>query len=118
MKNKLFAPFLTLLVAAIVLFATLYWQYELIKIARILLIVIIATYIVGSVVQNKVNKFIEINEAEKKELEESEGAVIEKENPDAEDIASDEEEFSLPPLTGAMPGNDNEESFNEFRTRE
>lgn len=120
-KNKLFAPFLTLLISAIVLMAMLYWKYKLNKIAVVLLIVVLVSYIVGINVQNKVNKFIEANEEEaQKQLEESEGAVIEKDALKQGDDSSfdGEESGSLPPLTGAMPNNESEDEFGEFRTRE
>lgn len=122
-KDKLFAPFLTLLVAAITLGATLAWGYKLSRIVWILLVVIIVFYIVGLFIQTKVNKFIELNEEAAREEAEKEGAVIEKDAPDGDafdDNEDSEDGFALPPLTGAMPENMSEEldSYNEFRTRE
>ena len=121
-KRKLFAPFLTLLVAAITLGITLYWGYSLFKIVKILLFVIVVFYIIGCIVQNKVIKFIEENEEKEREEAEREGAVIEKENQDnIED--DDSEKFTLPPLTGQIPdtpgmaNNTEEDSFGDFRTR-
>lgn len=122
-KDKLFAPFLTLLVTAITLLLCLYWGYKLSKIVWILLIVVIVFYIIGSYIQTKVNKFIAANEEAEREREEQEGAVIEKEaNPDDPDAEAedDEESFTLPKLTGAIPDVPGEANAprEEFRTRE
>jgi|GEM_PF-850331 len=119
-KDKLFAPFLTLLVAAITLFLCLYWGYKLSQIAWILLLVIIFFYIVGSFVQSKVNAFVAANEEAERLKAEQEGAVIEKEAPENEGAEeTDEERFTLPTLTGAMPERPGEANSDSemFRTR-
>lgn len=102
-KGKLFAPFLTLLAAAVTLLVTLLSGYKLNRIAWILLIVIIVFYIIGSLIASRVTKFVVENEAKAQEEAEKEGAVIEKEAPSAEGDSPDGVRGSLPPLTGVMP---------------
>lgn len=102
-KGKLFAPFLTLLAAAVTLLVTLLSGYKLNRIAWILLIVIIVFYIIGSLIASRVTKFVVENEAKAQEEAEKEGAVIEKEAPSAEGDSLDGVRGSLPPLTGVMP---------------
>lgn len=106
-KNKLFAPFLTLVAVAISLFLMLKWGYKRIDMLWTLLVILIVFYVIGSLIQKRVNKFVEANEALLKEQEELEGAVIEKEATNEEDLdnseAGEEASGGLPPLTGAMP---------------
>lgn len=107
-KNKLFAPFLTLVAVAISFFLMLKWEYKRIDMLWTMLVILIVFYIIGSVIQKRINKFVEENEALLKEKEELEGAVIEKEanaENSEEEASSDEvnSEGGLPPLTGAMP---------------
>ena len=106
MKNKLFAPFLTLFAVALTLLVMLLvGEYKLKEILVTLLIVLIVFYIAGLAIQTRVNKFIEENEEKLREEAEEEGAVIEKDAAQADETeeAEEEEEYSLPPLTGAMP---------------
>lgn len=103
MKNKLFAPFLTLFAVALTLLVMLLvGEYKLKEILVTLLIVLIVFYIAGLAIQTRVNKFIEENEEKLREEAQEEGAVIEKDAAQA-DETEEEEEYSLPPLTGAMP---------------
>lgn len=104
MKNKLFAPFLTLFAVAVTLFVMLMGEYKLKDILLTLLIVLIIFYIAGISIQNRVNKFIEANEEKLREEAEEEGAVIEKESAATQESEEEpKEEYTLPPLTGAMP---------------
>lgn len=117
-KSKLIAPFVTLLSAFIALMFMIYWGYNLSNIARVLLVIIIIFYVLGAFIQKKIMKFIDDNEEKAKEEAEKEGAVIEKEIPDTEE-SEGEEEYKLPPLTGAMPNFEGETSpENMFRTPE
>lgn len=106
-KNKLFAPFLTLLAVAIAMGMMLYWGYKLIDMLWILLVVLVIFYTLGALIQKRVNKFCEANEELERQREELEGAVIEKEASGEEatgqESVNDEEEHSIPPLTGEMP---------------
>ncbi len=106
MKNKLFAPFLTLFAVALTLFVMLFGgEYKLKEILIVLLIVLIVFYIAGLAIQSRVNKFIEANEEQLRLEAEEEGAVIEKDAVASEESKEEDnvEEYSLPPLTGAMP---------------
>ena len=108
MKNKLFAPFITLFAVAITFFVMLMvGEYKLKEMLVVLLIVLVIFYIAGMAIQTRVNKFIEANEEKLREEAQEEGAVIEKDADKAdaaeqEEVAK-EEEYTLPPLTGAMP---------------
>lgn len=112
MKNKLFAPFLTLFAVALSLAVMLgSGEYKLKEILVVLLIVLIVFYIAGLAIQTRVNKFIEANEEQLRLEAEEEGAVIEKDSASTEQPQeeSEEESYSLPPLTGAMPTRPDEE---------
>lgn len=116
-KYKLFAPFLSLFSGAICLILMLVWGYSLSTIVWILLAVVLGFYIVGMLIQKRVHKFVEENEAKELEEAEKEGTVIEKEPGSQEES---EPESTLPPLTGAGAfgiENDNTTSGNEFRAR-
>lgn len=116
-KYKLFAPFLSLFAGAICLILMLVWGYKLSSIVWILLAVVLGFYIAGALIQKRVHKFVEANEAREREEAEKEGTVIEKESGNSEDS---ETEGSLPPLTGAGAfGIDNEQATegSNFRTR-
>lgn len=104
-KGKLFAPFITLLAAAITLGVMLYSEYELSRIAWALLIVIIIFYAVGSMIANRVTGFVEANEELLRENNEEEGEVIEKEAPALDDESDSDSEES------------DEEMDNMFRER-
>lgn len=111
-KGKLFAPFLTLLAAAITLGVMLVLKYRLKRIAITLLIVVIVFYIIGSLIQKRVLKFIEKNEELARELEaEAEGEVIEKESPDGSNSEGEEKEDVV------LNSEDDEEPAPGFRTR-
>lgn len=103
-KNKLFAPFLTLIALAIALFCLIRWHYSTFSTLCILLIVFIVFYTVGSMIQKRINKFVSDNEERAREEAEREGAVIEKETPDeSSDSEEKGDEHRLPPLTGETP---------------
>ena len=116
-KNKLFAPFLTLLAVAVTYFTMLIFEYRFKDTLVVMLIVLVVFYIAGSLVQNRVNTFVEENEEKIRKEEEENGAVIEKEaQEDGDEESSDEEEYTLPPLTGAMPqrpGENEDDGFAE-----
>lgn len=107
-KNKLLAPFITLLATAVSLGFMLWWGFSLSHIVKVLLVIVIVFYIIGAFVQGKINKFIAENEEKAREEAEKEGAVIEKELAENDDSENGEEEYKLPPLTGAMPERANE----------
>lgn len=111
-KGKLFAPFLTLLAAAITLAIMLVLNYKLKRIAITLLIVVIVFYIIGSLIQKRVLKFIEKNEELARELEaENEGEVIEKDSPEGGASEGDERE------NVTLNSENEEETSSGFRTR-
>jgi len=116
-KRKLLAPFITLLAAAVSLAFMLLWGYSISHIAKALLIIVILFYAIGAFVQARIIKFIEVNEEKAREEAEKEGAVIEKESNETEDNAESGEEYTLPPLTGAMPRQEEDSSADSlFRT--
>lgn len=112
-KHKLFAPFLMLFVGAITYFCLLGFKYEFRTSMIILLVVMVVFYIIGLIIQNKVNKFVEENEKKAQEEAEKEGAVIEKEAPPEEEAEGEEESSGLPPLTGAGAFREPEDTGNE-----
>ena len=81
-KDKLFAPFLMLLAAAVASIIMFEGNYDTTELLTILLCVMIFFYVLGSLIQKKVHSFVkEIKEREEKEAKEAadEGEVIEKE---------------------------------------
>ena len=117
-KYKLFAPFLTLTAVAITYFTMLHFGYRFKDILVVMLIVLVMFYIAGCLIQNRISKFVFENEEKLRLEEEENGAVIEKEadenvESNAEE-ASEEEEYSLPPLTGAMPSRPGESEDDGF----
>lgn len=114
-KAKLFAPFLTLLSVGLSLLVMLKGDYTLRDMAVRLLLVLILFYVIGLIIQNKVIKFMEANEQKLLEEAEKEGAVIEKDAPEmADESEKEEEEYKLPPLTGAMPKRPGEDETDGF----
>lgn len=110
-KYKLFAPFVTLVAGAITLGVTIYKGYSFKDMLWTLLAVILIFYIISYLVQTRIHKFVEENERLRKEAEEQEGAVIEKDAPDAEgdeDGAADAENEAV---------SNNGEDTGMFRTR-
>ncbi len=109
-KDKLFAPFLTLFACALCLLFMLYFGRNLKDILIALLIVLLIFYTIGYLIQSRINKFVKENEELEEKRAAEEGAVIEKEASEDENIESEENrESSLPPLTGAMPKRPGEE---------
>jgi len=71
-KSKLFAPFLMLLAGAVVSLTMFLFHYSAGETLPVLLGVLIVFYLIGSLVQMKINSFIsQINEAKAKEEEEA-----------------------------------------------
>ncbi|MCQ2499080.1 MAG: hypothetical protein MJ133_08850 [Lachnospiraceae bacterium] len=90
-KVKLLAPFVALLAGAVSLFIMLNFEYRLNDLLLYLLAIIVIFYILGVMIQGRINKFIEKNEELEKQRAEEEGTVIEKENSDSEDGESDDD---------------------------
>ena len=79
-KNKMFAPFLMLLAAAVAAIIMFRGNYDTTELLVILLGVMVFFYIAGSLIQKKVLSFMDqIREKERLEAE-NEGEVIEKTN--------------------------------------
>ena len=91
-KGKLFAPFVTLLAAAITLGVCLRAGYNMLDMLWILLGVVLVFYIISYFIQCRVAKFIEANEEKAREEAEKEGAVIEKDAPEAEEFGYEDNE--------------------------
>lgn len=97
-----------MLLAGAISFAMMYyWHYPLVDMLWILLIVLIIFYIIGLLIQKRVNKFEEENYLKEQDEAAKEGAVIEKE---ANDMLQDETDDESGPAAGRMPGNMNGES--------
>ena len=91
-KNKMFAPFLMLLAAAVAAIIMFRGNYDTTELLVILLGVMVFFYIAGSLIQKKVLSFMDqIREKERMEAE-NEGEVIEKTglNPEEEGPAKEE----------------------------
>lgn len=72
-KSKLFAPFLTLLAGAIASIMMYYFRYTTSQMIPRLVVVLIAFYLIGYFIQQKVISFVEqIKEEEEKERQEQE----------------------------------------------
>ena len=117
-KHRLFAPFLTLFAVAVAYFTMLFFGYELKEMLIILLVILIVFYIAGSLIQRRINKFVFENEEKLRLEEEENGAVIEKDAQDESGEGSSEEEteeeYTLPPLTGAQPARPGESDDDGF----
>jgi hypothetical protein len=108
-KHKLIAPFLMLFAGAVAYLCMLLFGYEFRYSVLILFLVLVVFYLIGSLIQNKINMFVDENEEKLREEAEAEGAVIEKEAPPEEE----EDRGGLPPLTGAGAFPPTEESRSE-----
>lgn len=113
-KGKLFAPFVTLLAAAITLGVCLKTGYTMLDMLWVLLGVVLVFYIISYFIQCRVTRFIEANEEKAREEAEKEGAVIEKDAPESDGSEYDENNSSASDAYDAdSDGSDN----NEFRAR-
>lgn len=84
-KRQLIAPILTLAAGAITYVILLCSGiYTFRDVLLILLLVLIVFYLIGRLIQARIDRFVEENEAKRKEEESREGAVIEKEAPESE----------------------------------
>lgn len=108
-KVKLLAPFVALLAGAVSLFIMLRFEYRRNDMLLYLLAIIMIFYILGVMVQGRINKFIEKNEELERQRAEEEGTVIEKENSETE---NDEDE-----LDSDEDNSEDEDDSDSFRTR-
>ncbi|MCR5503866.1 MAG: hypothetical protein K6F53_12750 [Lachnospiraceae bacterium] len=89
-KRKLIAPILMLTAGAITYVILLCGGiYSFRDSLLILLLVLIVFYLIGRVIQTRIDRFVRENEERLKEEESREGAVIEKEAPESEGEAGE-----------------------------